>query len=144
MRTGIRREGSERGRGQVDGLNWKDVERVCSFAEASKTLAGLRDFAMMNLMSDCLLRISHESPQLWKPYRSLRRISKTCIPVCREVKPMIRKLDLPCLTTTLLAAATSVAIFLFEGDAILSKIADVLALTIALMIAILAVFTDGN
>ena len=57
---------------------------------------------------------------------------------------MIRKLDLPCLTTTLLAAATSVAIFLFEGDAILSKIADVLALTIALMIAILAVFTDGN
>ena len=42
----------------MDGLTWKDVERVCSFAEASKTLAGLRDSAMINLMSDCLLRIS--------------------------------------------------------------------------------------
>ena len=52
------REGVDRGRGQVDGLIWKDVERVCSFAEASRTLAGLRDSAMINLMSDCLLRIS--------------------------------------------------------------------------------------
>ena len=33
--AGIRREGKERGRGQVDGLMWKDMERVCSFAEAS-------------------------------------------------------------------------------------------------------------
>ena len=56
--AGIRREGKERGRGQVDGLTWKDVERVSSFAEASRTLAGLRDSALINLMSDCLLRIS--------------------------------------------------------------------------------------
>jgi len=56
--AGIRREGKERGRGQVDGLTWQDVERVCSFAEASRTLAGLRDSALINLMSDCLLRIS--------------------------------------------------------------------------------------
>ena len=56
--AGIRRDGKERGRGQVDGLTWKDVERVSSFAEASRTLAGLRDSALINLMSDCLLRIS--------------------------------------------------------------------------------------
>ena len=56
--AGIRREGKGRGRGQVDGLNWSDVARVCSFAEASRTLSGLRDSAMINLMSDCLLRIS--------------------------------------------------------------------------------------
>ena len=56
--AGIRREGKERGRGQVDGLTWKDVERVSSFAEASRTLAGLRDSVLINLMSDCLLRIS--------------------------------------------------------------------------------------
>ena len=56
--TGIRREGRTRGRGQVDGLTWVDIERICSFAEASKTLAGLRDSAMIRLMSDCLLRIS--------------------------------------------------------------------------------------
>ena len=53
--AGIRREGRERGRGQVDGLTRVGMERVCSFAEASKTLAGLRDSAMIRLMSDCLV-----------------------------------------------------------------------------------------
>lgn len=56
--AGIRRAGKERGRGQVQGLTWQEVERVCSFAEASKTLAGLRDSAIINLMSNCLLRVS--------------------------------------------------------------------------------------
>ena len=56
--AGIRREGKDRGRGQVDGLDWQAVERVCAFAESEKTLAGLRDAAMIRLMSDCLLRIS--------------------------------------------------------------------------------------
>ena len=56
--TGIRREGRDRGRGQVDGLIWQDVERVCIYAETEGTLAGLRDAAMIRLMSDCLLRIS--------------------------------------------------------------------------------------
>ncbi len=56
--AGIRREGRARGRGQVDGLDWQAVERVCTFAEVAKTLAGLRDAAMIRLMSDCLLRIS--------------------------------------------------------------------------------------
>ena len=56
--AGIRREGRGRGRGQVDGLTRADMERVCSFAEASNTVAGLRDAAMIRLMSDCLLRIS--------------------------------------------------------------------------------------
>ena len=35
---GIRREGKECGRAQVDGLTRSDMERVCSYAEASKTL----------------------------------------------------------------------------------------------------------
>ena len=56
--AGIRREGKDRGRGQVDGLIWQDVERVCIYAETEGTLAGLRDAAMIRLMSDCLLRIS--------------------------------------------------------------------------------------
>ena len=55
--AGIRREGKDRGRGQVDGLIWQDVERVCIYAETENTLAGLRDAAMIRLMSDCLLRI---------------------------------------------------------------------------------------
>ena len=56
--AGIRREGKDRGRGQVDGIIWQDVERVCIYAETEGTLAGLRDAAMIRLMSDCLLRIS--------------------------------------------------------------------------------------
>ena len=56
--AGIRREGKDRGRGQVDGLIWQDIERVCIYAETEGTLAGLRDAAMIRLMSDCLLRIS--------------------------------------------------------------------------------------
>ena len=56
--AGIRREGKDRGRGQVDGLIWQDVERICIYAETKGTLAGLRDAAMIRLMSDCLLRIS--------------------------------------------------------------------------------------
>lgn len=55
--AGIRREGKGRGRGQVDGLNWQDVERVCDCAESTQTLSGLRDSAMIRLMSDCLLRV---------------------------------------------------------------------------------------
>lgn len=56
--AGIRREGKDRGRGQVDGMTWQDVDRVCIYAETQGTLAGLRDAAMIRLMSDCLLRIS--------------------------------------------------------------------------------------
>ena len=56
--AGIRRAGKDRGRGQVDGLIWQDVERLCIYAETEGTLTGLRDAAMIRLMSDCLLRIS--------------------------------------------------------------------------------------
>ena len=55
---GIRREGKERGKGQVNGLTWEDVEKVCVRAEADSTVVGLRDSALIRLMSDCLLRIS--------------------------------------------------------------------------------------
>ncbi len=39
-------------------MDWQVTERVCAFAESDKTIAGLRDSAMIRLMSDCLLRIS--------------------------------------------------------------------------------------
>lgn len=56
--AGIRRKGKGRGRGQVDGITWGKVEQICALAEAEKTVAGLRDSALIRLMSDCLLRIS--------------------------------------------------------------------------------------
>lgn len=56
--SAVREKGKGRGRRQVDGLTWDDVERVCTAAESADTAAGLRDAAMISLMSDCLLRIS--------------------------------------------------------------------------------------
>ena len=56
--AGIRREGKERGKGQVDGVEREDMLRIVTFAESDNTIAGLRDAALIRLMSDCLLRIS--------------------------------------------------------------------------------------
>ena len=56
--SGIRGENRQSGRRRADGLTWDEVERVCTVAESSETVAGLRDAAMISLMSDCLLRIS--------------------------------------------------------------------------------------
>ena len=56
--VGIRREGKNRGRGQVEGITWDMVKQICALAEADNTVAGLRDSALIRLMSDCLLRIS--------------------------------------------------------------------------------------
>ena len=55
---GIRRAGKDRGKGQVDGVEREDMLRIVAFAESDKTIAGLRDAALIRLMSDCLLRIS--------------------------------------------------------------------------------------
>ena len=56
--AGIRREGKERGKGQVDGVEREEMLRVVTLAEVDRTIAGLRDAALIRLMSDCLLRIS--------------------------------------------------------------------------------------
>ena len=56
--AGIRREGRERGRGQRNGLTWREVEKICAVQEADGTLRGLRNSAILRVMSDGLLRIS--------------------------------------------------------------------------------------
>ena len=56
--SGIRREGRDRGRGQRNGLTWKEVERICAVQEADGTLRGIRNSAILQVMSDGLLRIS--------------------------------------------------------------------------------------
>ena len=56
--TGIRCKGKNRGREQVRGITWDMVKRICVLSEADNTVAGLRDSALIRLMSDCLLRIS--------------------------------------------------------------------------------------
>ena len=56
----IRRDSKTWGPGQVAPLTYNLVDRICSQAEsdAKNPLAGLRDSAIIRLMSDCLLRVS--------------------------------------------------------------------------------------
>ena len=49
---------SDRGRGQVDGLNCEDVDRTAALAQGDGSLAGVRDAALLLLGSDALLRVS--------------------------------------------------------------------------------------
>ena len=56
--SGIRREGRGRGRGQRNGLTWREIEKICAVQEADGTLRGLRNSAILRVMSDGLLRIS--------------------------------------------------------------------------------------
>lgn len=55
--AGIRREGRNRGRGQVTGLTRETVKIMVQNAISTDTLAGLRDAALFRVMSDALLRI---------------------------------------------------------------------------------------
>jgi len=55
--AGIRREGRNRGRGQVTGLTRETVNLMVQNAVNTDTLAGLRDAALFRVMSDALLRI---------------------------------------------------------------------------------------
>ena len=58
---GIRREGRGRGRGRVTGLRRMDVKKICWKAAEDGDVIALRDSAILQLMSDCLLRISELS-----------------------------------------------------------------------------------
>ncbi len=55
--AGIRRDGRNRGRGQVTGLTREAVNLMVQNAIGTNTLAGLRDAALFRVMSDALLRI---------------------------------------------------------------------------------------
>ena len=57
--AGLRREGRDRGRGQVQGLQWGQADTAAAVASSGgQSLAGLRDAALIAVMSDCLLRVS--------------------------------------------------------------------------------------
>ena len=58
----IAKAGRDRGRGQVQGLDWETADRVAALAEnGGRTLAGLRDGALIRVGSDALLRVSELS-----------------------------------------------------------------------------------
>ena len=55
--AGFARLGAGRGRGQATGLRWEDADRIARHA-ASEGLTGLRDAAVVAVMSDAMLRVS--------------------------------------------------------------------------------------
>jgi len=56
--AGFRRQAQGRGRGQVSGLRWEQVDRAMEMAEGRGDLRGLRDAAILAVASDALLRVS--------------------------------------------------------------------------------------
>ena len=59
MLAGFRREGRARGRGQVVGVRWEQVGAATAVAGSSDgSVRGLRDAALLAVMSDGLLRVS--------------------------------------------------------------------------------------
>ena len=57
--AGFRREGRARGRGQVVGVRWEQADAAAAVAGSSRgSVWGLRDAALLAVMSDGLLRVS--------------------------------------------------------------------------------------
>ena len=54
----IGREGRHRGRGQVAGIGWAQAEAAAALADDGSSLQGLRDAAIILVLSDTLARIS--------------------------------------------------------------------------------------
>lgn len=62
---GFRRKGAERGRGQARGVTWTQAERIATMAGAeADSLSGIRDAALISVMSDAMLRISEATALL--------------------------------------------------------------------------------
>ena len=56
---GLSRSGKGRGRSQVQGLDWRAADLAAGVAaNGGRSLAGLRDAALIQVMSDALLRVS--------------------------------------------------------------------------------------
>ena len=57
--AGFRREASDRGTGQVAGVRWEQADAAAAVAASGDgTVAGLRDAAILAVMSDAMLRVS--------------------------------------------------------------------------------------
>ena len=58
--AGFRREGRQRGRGQVAGISWEMADTIADLIATSEpaSLSALRDAALVSVMSDAMLRVS--------------------------------------------------------------------------------------
>lgn len=59
--SGFRRDGKDRGRGQAEGLTWDQTDAMAERAQRIGDLIGIRDAALISIMSDGLLRASEAS-----------------------------------------------------------------------------------
>ena len=67
--AGFRREGRGRGRGQVTGITWEDADRMAARAARDGDARGLRDAAIIAVMSDAMLRVSEMLALSWHHFR---------------------------------------------------------------------------
>ena len=58
--AGFRREGHQRGRGQVAGISWEMADTIAELIASAEpgSLSALRDAALVSVMSDAMLRVS--------------------------------------------------------------------------------------
>ena len=64
--SGITRAGKARGRGQVKGMRWEDVDAaIAASLKDDPSPRGHRDRALLALMSDALLRVSEAAAVTW-------------------------------------------------------------------------------
>jgi len=59
--AGVRREAHGQRPRQVKGIKWEQADEVCALAEKDGSVAGLRNAAIIGVMSDALLRVSEAS-----------------------------------------------------------------------------------
>lgn len=59
--AGVRREARGQRPRQVQGIKWEQADEVCALAEKDGSVAGLRNAALIGVMSDALLRVSEAS-----------------------------------------------------------------------------------
>ena len=71
--SGITRAGKARGRGQVKGMRWEDVDAaIAASRKDDPSPRGHRDRALLALMSDALLRVSEAAVATWGDVEHLR------------------------------------------------------------------------
>ena len=69
---GYSRSSKNQGRGQVRGINWDQADEMARLAERAVSVRGLRDAALVALMSDGLLRISEAAAVQYADVRHSR------------------------------------------------------------------------
>ncbi len=92
--AGYGRAGANPGRGQVAGVTWEQADAMAALAAEDGSLRGLRDAALIAVMSDALLRISEAAAEIYSGplFRRIRkggRVEATAL-TAKSIREVIR------------------------------------------------------